>query len=453
MAAKPDPIYGSWRGRPFYFKSAGAEVGRRNVLHEYPYRDIPYGEDIGRAARVYRVTALFIGPTAKQDLQLLLDDLEAAGPGELDHPYHGRLLCQLQGKATVRDPDFVGGVTEVEMVFVEAGQNLEPNAADDTDAQLDEAADEALAASADELSGNWLDDIAGLAEEAAAVVEQLCATLESYLAPLDQALAAVDRIINAVQRIINAPLALVGRIQGRIQSLIGRLRNPFSGLSSWRKLLRGDVLHPYQTLEPNRGRRPADAPGSSRPGDRPAGGAATYSARPAWAVAAAQRIASQQRAGGGTSSGSVPAGSRGAAQSGQAQTLPLMPPSLTDFVRRVLVIEAARSIPRAQFESKAELESARDVILDALNVELQAAPDTLYPAMQALRQAVARSLAARAPTVAELDIITTHATLPALVVAYQATGGVEVAADLVARNSVRHPGFVPPGRLEVLRDG
>ncbi|MGR2663122.1 DNA circularization protein [Chromobacterium haemolyticum] len=447
MAAKPDPIYGSWRGRPFYFKSAGAEVGRRNVLHEYPYRDIPYGEDLGRAARVYRVTALFIGPTAKQDLQLLLDDLEASGPGELDHPYHGRLLCQLQGKATVRDPDFVGGVTEVEMVFVEAGQNLEPNAADDTDAQLDETADEALATSAEELSSNWLEDIAGLAEEAAAVVEQLCATLESFLAPLEQALAAVDRIINAVQRIINAPLALVGRIQGRIQSLIGRLGNPFSGLSSWRKLLRGDVLHPYQTLEPNRGRRPASPPGASRPGGMPAGGVANNSARPAWAVAAAQRIASQQRAGG------VQASSRGAAQSGQAQMLPLMPPSLTDFVRRVLVIEAARSIPRARFESKAELQQAREVILDALNVELQAAPDTLYPAMQALRQAVARSLAARAPTVAELDIITTHATLPALVVAYRATGGVEVAADLVSRNGVRNPGFVPPGRLEVLRDG
>ncbi|MCD4483747.1 DNA circularization N-terminal domain-containing protein [Chromobacterium vaccinii] len=440
MAAQLDPIYGSWRGRPFFFKSAGAEVGRRNVLHEYPYRDIPYGEDLGRAARVYRVTALFIGPTAAKDLQLLLDDLEAPGPGELDHPYHGRLLCQLQAKASVRDPDFVGGVAEVEMVFVEAGQNLEPNAADDTDAQLDEAADEALAASGEELSRNWLDDIVGLAEEAAAVVEQLCATLESFLAPLDAALAFVDGVINAVQRIINAPLALVGRIQGRIQSLIGRLRNPFSGLSSWRKLLRGDVLHPYQTLEPNRGRRPSDAPPLA-------------SARPAWAVAAAQRIASQQRAGGGASSGGVPAGSRGAAQSGQTQTLPLMPPSLTDYVRRVLVIEAARSIPRAQFESKAELQQAREVILDALNVELQAAPDTLYPAMQALRQAVARSLAARAPTVAELDILTTHATLPALVVAYQATGGVEVAADLVARNGVRHPGFVPAGRLEVLRHG
>ncbi|AUH51215.1 hypothetical protein CXB49_10535 [Chromobacterium sp. ATCC 53434] len=440
MAAKPDPIYGSWRGRPFYFKSAGAEVGRRNVLHEYPYRDIPYGEDLGRAARVYRVTALFIGPTAKQDLQLLLDDLEAPGPGELDHPYHGRLLCQLQSKATVRDPDFVGGATEVEMVFVEAGQNLEPAATDDTDAQLDEAADEALATSADELSSSWLDDIAGLAEEAAAVVEQVCATLESFLAPLDQALAAVDRIINAVQRIINAPLALVGRIQGRIQSLIGRLRNPFSGLSSWRKLLRGDVLHPYQTLEPNRGRRPADAPSAA-------------SSRPGWAVAAAQRIASQQRAGGGASSGGMPAAGRGAGQSSLPQTLPLMPPSLTDYVRRVLVIEAARSIPRAQFESKAELQQAREVILDALNVELQAAPDTLYPAMQALRQAVARSLTARAPTLAELDIITTHATLPALVVAYQATGGVDVAEDLVARNGVRHPGFVPAGRLEVLRDG
>ena len=40
--------------------------------------------------------------------------------------------------------------------------------------------------------------------------------------------------------------------------------------------------------------------------------------------------------------------------------------------------------------------------------------------------------------------------LPALVVAYQIYGSIDSAPDIVTRNRVRHPGFVPAAALEVL---
>ena len=60
-------------------------------------------------------------------------------------------MCQLDGgSAKIRFPRADAGKIVVDLVFVEAGQNLEPDAQDDTDAQLEAAADEAQAAS-DEL--------------------------------------------------------------------------------------------------------------------------------------------------------------------------------------------------------------------------------------------------------------------------------------------------------------
>ena len=40
----------SFKGAPFHVEETGGQFGRRTVLHEYPFRDLPYGEDLGRSA-------------------------------------------------------------------------------------------------------------------------------------------------------------------------------------------------------------------------------------------------------------------------------------------------------------------------------------------------------------------------------------------------------------------
>ncbi|WP_024303329.1 DNA circularization protein [Pseudogulbenkiania sp. MAI-1] len=389
----------SYKGVAFRVAETDMEVGRRTVLHEYPYRDIPYGEDMGRAARGFTVSALFIGETAREDSDALIDVLEVGGAGTLVHPWRGQQYVQLERPARVRYPRAVGGRIVIEMDLRESGENTEPAARADTDAQLEAAADDAQAAADDDFALSWLEDIADYAEEAAQLVEDTMSTLESYLAPLDRAEAALDRVLNAVQRIIDAPLVLVGRLQTRIQNLVGKLDTPFSGTTAWRKLLRGKGLNPWQPV-------------------------AVQGSRPAWTESNPSRKTSE---------------------------LPAMPPSLAAWTRRTLVIEAARTLPTATFTTKADVQTARAQILAALDVELKAAPDALYPALQTLRVTVGATLQARLPGTAEVDTVTTAATLPALVVAYQVTGTIEVEADLVARNGVRHPGFVPAGDVEVLR--
>ena len=75
----------SFRGARFEVDEVEASGGRRVVLHEYPLRDTPYSEDLGRRAREFSVRGYIIqGRTydyasARADV---LKALEAYGPGE-----------------------------------------------------------------------------------------------------------------------------------------------------------------------------------------------------------------------------------------------------------------------------------------------------------------------------------------------------------------------------------
>lgn len=406
----------SFKGVTFNVEQTDGEVGRRTVLHEFPFRDIPQGEDLGRAARRFNITALFVGDAAVERAEQLLAVLESPGAGMLVHPWHGSHLVQLSGNARVRWPRFAGGRVSIELPLVEAGETPADAIRPDTDSQLSSACDAAQAATDAELAKDFLTEIDGYLDEAIATVDAACAAVEAFLAPLERAEAQLDRLIAGVNHIINAPLKIAAKLASRIRNVLGKLANPFSGLSAWKKLLRGQ-----------------------NPWALPKSGVAS-SNRPAWASNNRPASASRPAI---TSRTTIASGS----------TLPAMPPSLAHWVRRTLVIEAVRTIPTASFTSKSEIAAARQTVLAQLATEASAAPDELFPAIQALRAAAATSLQARLPAAREVTTLETQATLPALVLAYKANGTLEAAEDLVARNGVAHPGFVPAGSVEVLRDG
>lgn len=61
----------SFRGVAFYVETDKVKTGRRLVVHEFPHRDDPYVEDMGRAANTITVTAYVVGDSADdQEAQL-----------------------------------------------------------------------------------------------------------------------------------------------------------------------------------------------------------------------------------------------------------------------------------------------------------------------------------------------------------------------------------------------
>lgn len=113
----------SFRGVPFFVEGSSQAGGRRVALHEYPKRDTPYAEDMGRAAKRFPVSGYLIGPDYLDDKDALIEALEKAGPGmlRLPVPYKLQDVEVMVASFSVTESRERGGFCTVEMDFLEYG--------------------------------------------------------------------------------------------------------------------------------------------------------------------------------------------------------------------------------------------------------------------------------------------------------------------------------------------
>ena len=140
--------------------------------------------------------------------------------------------------------------------------------------------------------------------------------------------------------------------------------------------------------------------------------------------------------------------------------------AVESLVRRLALVESARAATTAQPASRSEAQQLRYDFLDAMD-EVSALepviPDMtqassvsrteiqLAASLASLRSGTLATLAEAARRAPEVVTITPACVLPSLALCYRQSGGVDLEADLVARNRLIHPGFVPVEPLEVLR--
>src|SRR5215471_13430342 len=91
----------SFKGAVFHVEQQVRSSGRRTVEHEYPKRDLPYAEDMGRHAVRYNVTGYVIGPNYLLEKEDLIQALESEDAGQLVDPYHGSMLMICERYAVI----------------------------------------------------------------------------------------------------------------------------------------------------------------------------------------------------------------------------------------------------------------------------------------------------------------------------------------------------------------
>lgn len=132
----------SFRGAGFYVEAGTRSGGRRLAPHEYPKRDLPYVEDMGRKARGYSVTAYCLGPDYQDDRDALILALEAEGSGTLVLPALGDVVVKAGPYAVIERRER-GGFCEFEISFLEAGEesafSIEAATQDQTNTKADAA--------------------------------------------------------------------------------------------------------------------------------------------------------------------------------------------------------------------------------------------------------------------------------------------------------------------------
>ncbi|WP_130075888.1 DNA circularization protein [Escherichia coli] len=119
----------SFRGVPFAIVAEEGSHGRRQAVHEYPYRDTAWIEDIGRATRRFVIRGFLIqnsqvygGGDAITQRQSLIEACEQKGSGTLVHPTLGELTVSIpENGLRISGSMENGRVFEFTLMVIESG--------------------------------------------------------------------------------------------------------------------------------------------------------------------------------------------------------------------------------------------------------------------------------------------------------------------------------------------
>lgn len=109
-----------FRSAPFHVVTSERSGGRRDIKHEYPYREFPFFEDIGKVNVGFVVNGHVIGDNyldLRDNLIAALEDSDEIGI--LQHPYYGRLNVKAR-KYRVSESALEGGMAIFSINFEEA---------------------------------------------------------------------------------------------------------------------------------------------------------------------------------------------------------------------------------------------------------------------------------------------------------------------------------------------
>lgn len=412
MTWREDLQPASFRGVPFEVENDTGKFGRRVEVHEYPQRDKPFAEDLGRATREFTVSAFVIGDDYLQRRDALLEAIEAGGPGTLVHPYYGRLEVNVTD-VSVTHSRSNGGMCEFSLAFVESGELSFPAAQDSLGAQTLLEADGLDAVASldfvDEFSldgmpsfvtADAFDTISGCLDVVGDYLDGFSYLLANPLGALSDVLS--ETLSGVLGDLLDVPLGLATAVLGMYDRVGSVLRVP-SGLEA--------VV----------------------------GGGGVYGRNRNAVVALTQMsIALGARV-------VVPSSTAPATAQAQRNAA-----ALVVLFQRAALIQAAgmtAAMPMPVYDDAVLVRSSVTVALDEASAT---ASDPVYVAMQTLRAKVHADVTSRLVGSARLLTITPPEVLPALAIAYDRYENPERELELIERNRLRHPGFVPAVPLKVL---
>jgi prophage DNA circulation protein len=388
----------SFRGVEFHFEDSSLDAGRRQQIHVYPGRDIPYAEDLGRKAREFALTGYVIGDDYIVRRDAILAAIEKKGSGALVHPYWGeRNVVVTQCK--ILETRAEGRMARLDFTFIEAGENRFPDASTATAALAASEADSLLSGIDDFFDTSFA--VSGFPQ----FVEEAAVATSTTL---------VTGLLKEAEKYVKAATAAADLIRGgdsMLLDLTGLVRNP-PGLASDLIALFGNVTSAVSSatdrfhLFGDIARLPAAIPFEPRL----------------------------------TPSGIRRDDNRNA---------------LGNFFLDSSLAEMVRATSERQFASYDEAVAARESLDAQLSTAIRDAADAgnddRWLALRTLRTAAIADITTRSGQLARVVTRILPATRPALVEAYDLYDDAARDADIVARNSIRHPGFLPSGiPLEVL---
>jgi prophage DNA circulation protein len=443
----------SFRGVPFAVYGGEARFGRRGALHEYPGRDKPYVEDMGRSTRRIRMTGFLVtdsiiygGGNVLAQRDALVGAAERPGPGALMHPTLGALKVSVpdQGLSVTERWD-MGRYFEISFTFIESGDRYFPTITTST--------------------GSLLDKLAA------------ALGLSSVLDFARKVIGGVTAVINAVEGVIKFGKAIVGMVMGVIADfkvLVGRITHDVRSITSLGSLLTGDFGryangNVSSALIASKKAKNSSATMADLITKNTANRAAVDVAMDALVNAAENLDASSSQTFTDAVQGVMGALVAGIADPGNAIALlgPLASYAPTAFngsgtigvarataqdataalLRRAALASIGQVVATYVPQSYDEAIATMNTVTGFLDAEILLAgdggDDESYNALIALRQAVVTALTTTGATLPSLETFSFKAALPALVLANRLYQDPSRSDELIQQASPIHPAFMP----------
>lgn len=208
---------GSWRGVGFVMDVAETHAGRRVAIHEYPYRDTAWVEDLGKLPRQFMVQAYLVGDDVYAQRDAMVRACEQAGSGTLVHPTMGSVTVVLLD-FSVQDRRERGRYVEIALHFMLAGDVRYPATA--------------------------ISSAAAVTKAAHAVNQASAADLSTTLASFPTGIANVATQVNGFTGLVTSALGDASRIIGSVRGLVGT----FGRYASGRRMTTLDPLATAQSV-------------------------------------------------------------------------------------------------------------------------------------------------------------------------------------------------------------
>lgn len=398
----------SFRGVPFEVTSSNLSIGRRTQTFEYPQRDDPFTEDMGRSKRTIRITAFVVGYDYIARMKRLIAACEKPGSGRLIHPWLGSMeVTPTDLSAPVFESNRVASVS---LTFVESGKLQYPNALLDVGAKCLSAAQMLVNAEFDEFVRTF--DLSGAQDF---VKEAVGLDLQGILN--SETVQSVCDAFDLADELATLSHDVITLAEGGADALFNRVLDTY-GLQGFASTVHAwtDVSHRFRSLTQS---------------------SELNSAKP-------QAVASR------TTSERI----EKANAAGQAMIRGLSVANMVVAASEIGTsndrLDASTPVQTAPYD---DLIAVRNEILEAIDEEsLKVSSDPIYEALCESRSAVYEAITQRAEKQARLVSFKPSSVQPALVLAYDYYGDASREAEIVGRNKIRHSGFVPAVELKLLNE-
>lgn len=434
MAWKDEKQKASFRGVPFLVDSDRSKRGRRTVVHEYPKRDVPMVEDMGLATQSFSFSAWVAGADCFTQRDALLKALEEAGAAELVHPWYGRHMV-VSTIVEVSHSEREGGVVRFELEFVKGEGSAFPVGSASTGARAD------LAATSVQTSAqNRFSTAMASINVAKAQVGLVQSRLKDIARVVDEGILPFREVFRDVQSVYRDITTAPAAFAGRLFALVNGVTREFKGFGDVSKgqgfvsllgimaksqsVVRSrEVSAPVEPISGSIARAVIDLVGDAA------------------IVDAIRDVAVLPVGEAPVRSAAVPA-----VDSLQGDPVRVDGSNGRDLAESLLG-GIGRDLPVQD-----DVKESREQLGQAIWALAQQAGPDHYESLTAARISAGRHLDVVGMRGLRLKRYTPVAVLPGLVLAYKEYADATRAGEIVTRNQVVHPGFLPARELKLIGD-